>query len=99
MPDTAGTGTPQSLRSQFDPSPNAPRDPIRRKEPLLRFFEHQVFEEFALPAIALALGGSRRHANESLHLHDVWDERDHVLQLIHVGRTASAAYKLTMKGG
>ena len=32
FPDAAG----RTLRSQPDPSPNAPRDQIRRKEPLLR---------------------------------------------------------------
>ena len=34
FPDAAGAG--RTLRSQPDPSPNAPRDQIRRKQPLLR---------------------------------------------------------------
>ena len=36
FPDAAGAGAGRILRSQLDPSPNAPRDQIRRKEPLLR---------------------------------------------------------------
>ena len=38
-PDAAGAGAAcagQILRSKLDPSPNAPRDQMRRKEPLLR---------------------------------------------------------------
>ena len=34
FPDAAGGGAGRTLRSQPDPSPNAPRDQIRRKEPL-----------------------------------------------------------------
>ena len=33
LPDAAGAGTGRTLRSQPDPSPNAPRDQIRRKDP------------------------------------------------------------------
>ena len=33
FPDAAGAGAGQTLRSQPDPSPNAPRDQIRRKGP------------------------------------------------------------------
>ena len=37
FPDAAGAGAAgRTLRSQLDPSPNAPRDQIRCKEPLLR---------------------------------------------------------------
>ena len=38
FPDTAasGAGARRTLRSEPDPSPNAPRDQIRRKESLLR---------------------------------------------------------------
>ena len=37
FPEAAGAaGAGRTLRSQHDPSPNAPRDQIRRKEPLLR---------------------------------------------------------------
>ena len=36
FPDAAGASG-RTLRSQLDSSPNAPRDQIRRKEPLLRF--------------------------------------------------------------
>ena len=36
FPDTAGAAAIQALRSKSYPSPNDPRDQIRRKEPLLR---------------------------------------------------------------
>ena len=36
FPDAAGAACGQTLRSQPDPSPNAPRDQIRREEPLLQ---------------------------------------------------------------
>ena len=44
FPDAAGTGATgagRTLRSQPDPFPNAPRDQIRRKEPLLRLCVHK----------------------------------------------------------
>ena len=37
FPEAAIGGAGRILRSQPDPSPNAPRDQIRRKEPLLRY--------------------------------------------------------------
>ena len=36
FPNDGGNGDGPTLRSQLDPSPNAHRDQIRRKEPLLR---------------------------------------------------------------
>ena len=44
LPDAAGAGAGaagQTLRSQPDPSPNAPRDQIRRKEPCCDIFEFE----------------------------------------------------------
>ena len=36
FPDAAGAAALQAFRSKSDPSPNDPRDQVRRKEPLLR---------------------------------------------------------------
>lgn len=60
------------------------------------FFRHGVFEEFALPAIAITLGGEFASVaqSEPLHLHDLWDlhgknERSNVLDTISAVLSAS----------
>ena len=48
FPDATTAGAGQTLRSQPDPSPNATRDQIRRKEPLLRPTRDVFFHSFGL---------------------------------------------------
>ena len=48
----AGAGAAgRTLRSQPDPSPNAPRDQIRRKEPLLPFWDDLAVCLFLLMSV------------------------------------------------
>ena len=49
FPDAAGGGAGEILRSQPDPSPNAPRDQIRRKKPLLRTIWQLEFKHWRFP--------------------------------------------------
>lgn len=47
------------------------------------FYSHEVFEEFALPAIAQALESHvARSINQTFYIHDLWHQRDDALEVL-----------------
>ena len=84
FPDAAGATAIQALRSKSDPSPDDPRDQLRRKEPLLRhrmaLLRHRdqptdqvcqvspVSPVFALPVQSASLGCSKQARRHAEYL-------------------------------
>ena len=89
-PDAAG----RILRSQPDPSPNAPRDQIRSKEPLLRHHAHYMATSRLFRSLVAGLYG---HISFSSPRRALWPHLDHKASKLPIKRSSHVAVERDYK--